>query len=114
MNIRNRIEQLSNHHKLKKNRFEIVIIHPDETSIEAEERTKREVNYNGESEWIAYKITLLSNDVNFYKMKYIDSLKSYKAINKTKSMIQILDEHRETITDPDELRKWDSLPGDII
>lgn len=108
MNIRNRIEHLLKKAKTRFTKFEIDCIPANETRQEA--RRKAQLKSNTVTSFV----NVYPADMNNYKYVYLCSLPNYKELHETKSIIQILDEHRATITDPDELKKWDSLPGEKV
>ncbi|MFO7526051.1 MAG: hypothetical protein R6W68_11415 [Ignavibacteriaceae bacterium] len=108
MNIINRLNQVEKKADAKRMVVNNYTMQPDETMKDARLKAKE----LGDA--IIY-ITVYPDDVNYHKIKYIDSLgdSKFKELHETKSLNQILKEHRDTITDADELRKWDSKPGEI-
>lgn len=104
--LEKKIEQI----KMSEDGFEMYFIEANETRPEAKNRSREEGLSIDERD---IGIAILPEDVNYFKIQYINTVNTDKLLE-TKTIRQILDEHRATITDPDELKKWDSLPGDIV
>ena len=106
MIVLNKVKQLLQKADAKRTGINVYTMQPDENMKDARIKAK-ELGNTG-----LFFITVYPPDMNYYKIKFIKSLPNYEELNETKSLNQILNEHKETITDPDELKRWNSLPGE--
>ena len=94
------IRKLLNSLTLKNKGFNVYTILENETLSEA--RTKAKENGNTS----LYYISVYPDNINHYKIQYLNSLDNIDELHERKSLNQILADREKEITDPEELKKW--------